>query len=431
MRAFANAINQLLDVPSTDPDDARRRKLLNILLSGAGVLGFLALMVTVAADIAGHGQDIATYSACLALLVTTIIIFVINRYGAGWLASTLFLLFLIAALPFADSPQEVAEGRSLLMFAIPIMMGSVLLPPYASFIIAGLSGLVIAGIALSLQLVPNPFAILVFFWLALVSWLAARSLERALRDLRTLNLELEDRAERLQEMDRLKSQFMANMSHELRTPLNAILGFTQVVLMGIDGPLTEAQRTDLTAVHENSQHLLGLVTNVLDITRVQTGEGLDLAFASVNLKPLIEDIMSAATALVEDKPIELHQEVQPDLPSVWGDESRLQQVILNFLSNAAKFTDAGSITLRAWGDAEQVTVSVVDTGVGIAPEHQAIIFEEFRQVDGSLSRKAGGTGLGLPISRHLVEEHGGRIWVESAPGEGSTFSFTIPINPPQ
>jgi CheY-like chemotaxis protein/anti-sigma regulatory factor (Ser/Thr protein kinase) len=141
--------------------------------------------------------------------------------------------------------------------------------------------------------------------------------------------------------------------------------------------------------------------------------------------------MSAATALVEDKPIELHQEVQPDLPSVWGDESRLQQVILNFLSNAAKFTDAGSITLRAWGDAEQVTVSVVDTGVGIAPEHQAIIFEEFRQVDGSLSRKAGGTGLGLPISRHLVEEHGGRIWVESAPGEGATFSFTVPINPPQ
>jgi len=242
--------------------------------------------------------------------------------------------------------------------------------------------------------------------------------------------ELQDTAEQLQEMDRLKTQFLANMSHELRTPLNAIIGFSRVILKGIDGPLTENQKVDLTAIYENGQQLLALINNVLDLSKIQAGK-MEIFVAPVDLKPVLHSVLSTATALVADKPIELCQEVQPDLPLVQGDEMLLRQVILNLVSNAANFTQVGSITLRAWADAEQVTVSVTDTGVGIAPEHQAFIFEEFRQVDGSLTRRAGGTGLGLAISRHLVEEHGGHIWVESTPGEGSTFSFTVPLHSPQ
>jgi len=239
---------------------------------------------------------------------------------------------------------------------------------------------------------------------------------------------LQETAEKLQEMDRLKTQFLANMSHELRTPLNAIIGFSRVILKGIDGPLTENQKVDLNAIYENGQQLLALINNVLDISKIQAGK-MELTFAYVDLQPVIRSVMSTAVALVKDKPIELHEEVQPNLPRVWGDEMRLRQVLVNLISNAAKFTERGSITLRAWADAEQVTVSVTDTGIGIAPEHQALIFEEFRQVDASLTRQAGGSGLGLAICRHLVEEQGGRIWVESALGEGSTFSFTIPLRP--
>jgi len=238
--------------------------------------------------------------------------------------------------------------------------------------------------------------------------------------------ELQRTAAQLKEMDQIKSHFLANMSHELRTPLNAIIGFSRVILKGIDGPLTENQQTDLTAIYENGQQLLSLINNVLDISKIAAGK-MDITFAPVDLQPVIQSVMSTAVALVKDKPIELRQEVQPDLPIIEGDETRLRQVILNLVSNAAKFTEVGSIIVRAWADTEQVTVSVTDTGIGIAPEHQGLIFEEFRQVDGSLTRRAGGTGLGLPISWHLVEEHGGRMWVESALGEGSTFSFTVPL----
>ncbi len=198
--AALSKIIQLLDVPSLDPDDARRRKLVNILLLGLAIVGVLALVATVVADIASAGtvwesnQDrLTAYIGISATLVGVGIIFAINRYIAGWLASTLLLLLLTAAAAFSDAPEEVAGGRGLLVFAIPIMMGSVVLRPYASFIMAGLSSLALSAIALGLGWVPNPFATLVFFMIAVVSWLAAQTMERALKDLRTLNVELDQR----------------------------------------------------------------------------------------------------------------------------------------------------------------------------------------------------------------------------------------------
>ena len=198
MMNVMKTIRQLLDVPSTDPDDQRRRRLLNILLLGIAALTLLSLSVTTVYDITvGVGEPEATllYGGSLALLVSLAITFAINRYGPGWLASSLFLLLLTILLAFSDKPQEVADGRTLFAFAIPILIASVVLRPHTSFIMAILVSLLIAAIGLSVQIVPNAFAMIVFFAIALVSWLSARSLEHVLEDLRTINRELDQRVE--------------------------------------------------------------------------------------------------------------------------------------------------------------------------------------------------------------------------------------------
>jgi len=219
-------------------------------------------------------------------------------------------------------------------------------------------------------------------------------------------------AERLKEVDRLKSQFLANMSHELRTPLNSIIGFSRVILKGIDGPITDQQRQDLEAIFNSGQHLLGLINDILDISKIEAGK-MELSFEPTDLGEIIRGVMSTAIALVKDKPVELQQSVPADLPTIIADSRRVRQVLLNLVSNAAKFTDRGFIRVEARVDGDFVTISVSDSGIGIPPEKLPRIFEAFTQVDASPSRKYGGTGLGLTISKSFVELHGGKIWVES------------------
>jgi signal transduction histidine kinase/putative methionine-R-sulfoxide reductase with GAF domain/ActR/RegA family two-component response regulator len=252
-------------------------------------------------------------------------------------------------------------------------------------------------------------------------------------------------AERLAEVDRLKSQFLANMSHELRTPLNSIIGFSRVILKGIDGPLTDLQSQDLASINNAGQHLLGLINDILDMARIEAGK-MELVLDEVDLHDTINGVMSTTMALVKDKTVRLVQDVAPGLPRVRADSMRVRQVFLNLLSNAAKFTDSGTITLRARpmeavgpysGRLEPfVEISVIDTGTGIARGDMPKLFEPFSQVDASATRKAGGTGLGLSICRQLVELHSGRIWAESELGKGSTFTFILPVGqlegaPPQ
>ncbi len=240
-----------------------------------------------------------------------------------------------------------------------------------------------------------------------------------------------DTAERLREVDRLKSQFLANMSHELRTPLNSIIGFSRVILKGIDGPVTDQQQEDLEAIHNSGQHLLGLINDILDISKIEAGK-MELSFGPVDVEEVIEGVMSTAIALVKDKPVDLQHTVSDDLPTIEADERRVRQVLLNLVSNAAKFTDEGFIRVEAELDADedQVIVSVADTGSGIPQEKIQEIFQPFTQVDGSSTRKHGGTGLGLAITNSFVEMHGGKLWVDSKVGEGSTFYFSLPIERP-
>jgi signal transduction histidine kinase/CheY-like chemotaxis protein len=237
---------------------------------------------------------------------------------------------------------------------------------------------------------------------------------------------LAETAEELRESDRFKTQFLANMSHELRTPLNSIIGFSRVMLKGIDGPLTEHQAADLTSIYNSGQHLLTLINSILDMSKIEAGK-IELTFEEVSLHDILEAVIGTTRALVKDRPIELRTQVPRDLPTVWADTQRVRQVLLNLMSNAAKFTEEGSISLKAEAGKEYVTLSVADTGIGINPEAQSRLFIPFQQVDGSTTRRAGGTGLGLAISRSFVEMHGGDIQVESEPGQGSTFSFTLPI----
>jgi signal transduction histidine kinase/CheY-like chemotaxis protein len=235
----------------------------------------------------------------------------------------------------------------------------------------------------------------------------------------------------MRETDRVKSQFLANMSHELRTPLNSIIGFSRVILKGIDGPVTELQQQDLTAIYNSGQHLLSLINDILDLAKIEAGK-MELAYDEVNMSDVTSSVLSTMSGLVKDKPITLKKVIEPNLPAVRADAIRVRQVMINLLSNAAKFTDEGDIVVDVGvkpgpTGRMELQVSVIDTGPGISPDDQAKLFQAFSQVDDSPTRKTGGTGLGLSICQHLINMHGGRIWVDSEVGKGSTFSFTLPL----
>jgi len=246
----------------------------------------------------------------------------------------------------------------------------------------------------------------------------------------SLYRDAQETAEKLKEVDHLKNQFMANMSHELRTPLNSIIGFSRVMIKGIDGPLTEMQQTDLTAIYESGRHLLNLLNDILDISKINAGK-MDVFFEPTDLQEMIPSVMSTAMGFVKGKPIKLMTDVPEDLPTVVADTRRIRQVLTNLLSNAGKYTEEGFIKISATYDDYQVIVSVQDTGIGIPAEGLHAVFEQFEQVDSSSTRRYQGTGLGIPLSREFVRLHGGDIWIQrTAVGEGTTFSFSLPIGGP-
>jgi signal transduction histidine kinase len=238
--------------------------------------------------------------------------------------------------------------------------------------------------------------------------------------------EIEDKSRQLEVASQHKSQFLANMSHELRTPLNAILGYTELILDAIYGEPPAKMRTVLERVQSNGKHLLGLINDVLDLSKIEAGQ-LTLSLADYSIKGVVQSVFAAVESLAQEKKLALKIELPSDLPAAHGDERRLTQVLLNLVGNAIKFTDEGEVAIRASAANGAYTLSVCDTGPGIPPGDQAKIFEEFQQADSSATKKKGGTGLGLSIARRIIELHGGRIWVESEVGKGATFSFTLPV----
>ena len=559
---ISDSLNRFMDVPSNDPDDARRRKLLNILLAGSMGLTLLSIVFGVVSLASPSGlsqaerNDLVVLLYTNALLVVGISVFyLINRYVAGTLAGFLFLLFLLVSLSFSDSPAELANGRSLFVYMIPVVMASVLLRPASVFVFAFLSSSAIYLIGNVANVEPNWFAMGGSFFLAIISWLSARSLEQALKDLRSTNLNLDKLVEqktselaatlsrelilagrnqailnsiadgvivfdeenrsilanpalseltdipagqllsrsmtefiqnealsgsrntlktlfenpqqnvtgvrvnwlnktlsasiaRVQdshannigtvavfhditrevELEKMKDTFMGIVSHELRTPLNAVLGYAEMLKEGVYGAVNDKQANIADRVMTNTRRLLAIVTDLLDQAQIQSGK---LKIRMVSCKPaeMLETLHGVMDQIAADKGIEFITELDPQLPPVlMGDPERLQQVMVNLANNAVKFTEQGSVKTKLLRlDEANWQIITTDTGGGIPLEAQEYIFESFRQVEGSATRKHGGVGLGLSIVKQLVERMKGRITLESEQGKGSTFTITLPI----
>jgi signal transduction histidine kinase len=239
--------------------------------------------------------------------------------------------------------------------------------------------------------------------------------------------EIQDKSRQLEIANQHKSEFLANMSHELRTPLNAIIGFSEVLLERLFGDLNEKQDDYLKDIHSSGRHLLNLINDILDLSKVEAGR-MELDLSTFDLPTAITNAMTLIRERAQNHGITMAQHVAPELGDIVADERKFKQILLNLLSNAVKFTpDGGRIEVKAHGTGDNLVVAVHDTGIGIAPEDQEAVFEEFRQVGRNYTSKQEGTGLGLALTRRFVELHGGRISVASKPGEGSTFTFTLPL----
>jgi signal transduction histidine kinase len=559
-----NILFKLLDVPSSDADDARRRKLLNILLISLGFLALIGIIVIGLLTISGlMGNDPGIeliFVTNSVLLVGVIIIFTINRFWSGLIASSIFLFLLVIVLAFSDTPQEVAHGRTTFYFVIPVIIASVLLRSYASFILAALSSVVIAGVALSISASPDPTPMFGFFAVALVSWLSSRSLEQALRELRTTNAELdqrvadrtselsdalsreqaeasrrqailqgiadgvvvlnnsgevimcnmatsrlldtpidqimnhhieeilntsflsdEDRQILLQtinksdatmapmrirwdkrtlsvkaapvrdaqshaignvavlrdftreaEVEEMKNTFVSMVSHELRTPLNAILGYSEMLRDAIYGAVNDKQANAADRILKNSKRLLDIVSDLLDKAQIEAGH-LSLSYVIFQTPELVENMHSVMDKISADKGLTLTSSISPDMPETLNnDPERLQQILVNLVNNAIKFTNKGGVNVRVYYVTEEHwAFDVTDTGPGIAIEDQKYIFDPFRQIEGTATRAHGGIGLGLSIVKRIVDLMGGRIFVQSTVGQGTTFTVILPFEPPQ
>ncbi len=559
-----HSIGRLLAIPTTDPDDARRRKLLTVILLVVATftlflfVGSVLVVITHLSQGRAIADDISLlFIASLGMLIGSVVIFVINRAWSGEVASALFLVLLVLIATFSDQAVQVVDGRGLFIFAIPILMASMILRPYASFFVAALSSVAIALIGISIGYAPNIPAMIGFFSVALVSWLSARTLEQALADLRATNRDLDrrvamrthDLAEALirvqtesgkiqailesiadgvivfdmnrtaavanpaithllglppedilghsimtlteqhmadtdrekmaallqggvhepsaklrwdnktlsvsfapildgsehhsgmvvvfrdftreAELDRMKSTFVSMASHELRTPLNAILGYTDMLKVGVYGALSDDQQNALERIAANTKRMLGLVNNLLDQAQIEAGK-LTLYTGPFAIHDLLADLEATMGVLAISKGVEFSYTVE-NLPDVLlGDPQRLNQILVNLVGNAIKFTDQGYVRVRAYrSDETHWALQVSDTGAGIPKEAHSYIFEAFRQVDDPITRKYTGSGLGLSIVKQLTTLMGGEITLVSDVGQGSTFTIILPLNPIQ
>jgi signal transduction histidine kinase len=243
--------------------------------------------------------------------------------------------------------------------------------------------------------------------------------QQAATDLRRLN-------DQLAQASRAKSEFLANMSHELRTPMNAILGFTEMLRDGLYGDVPAELEEPLADIQTNGRHLLALINDVLDLSKIEAGR-MELALQEYSVQEVVDSVRASLRSLAADKGLDFVTEVAPGLPAAYGDAKRITQCLLNLAGNALKFTRQGRVEIAAERQDGQLVFRVTDTGIGIPKDELENVFGEFRQVDATVTREFGGTGLGLSITKKFIEMHGGRIWVESEPGQGSTFWFSIPL----
>ena len=442
--------------------DLRTESLRSVILVTAVVAYLWACWVVW--PITGANAPPEAWLGVVALILGAVVGYALKRCDV-----TLSSLVLIAALMVANGCAMSAFGGHVTpyLFAPSVIFASLLLGQRALFIAAASASGMVVYIGLArLGWPPGELVgpVCVILLTAFASWLSARNLYTALEWSRNSRIEAQRKAEQArdrqaelqrtlkaldeasyrirrmnyqlallrdqaEEARRLKSQFAANISHELRTPLNLIVGFTELMFQSPEyygAKLPSSYLRDLGIVYRNARHLQDLVDDVLDLSRIEAAR-MGLLLEKTDPAELIREVVDTARSLVESRGLALHLQIPEELPRLWIDPVRVRQVLFNLLNNAARFTEEGSVTVRAEVADGSLLVSVEDTGVGIAPQDIPKVFEEFRQLDGSTRRRHDGAGLGLAISKHFVQLHGGRIWVESEPGKGSKFSFTLPL----
>ncbi len=414
-----------------------------------------------------HGAVLGGLTMAISLLAWRLT-YLSHWVGAWWLVAGCAAVNLLAL-------QWYPLESVVLLLALPAGLATLLLGLRSGALVAAFLSLIMLGKAqLLLPLPTSPLrggtqiAALVATWgtLALV-WISSQPVQRAIEwpwvsyerarrlleeareqrmelkqvqeDLYQANQELARLSDRLkamaqaaEEARRVKEEFVANVSHELRTPLNMIIGFSEMITQApqvYGAELPPALLADIAAIQRNSQHLASLVDDVLDLSQIEAGR-MALSKEWASIQEIIEAAVSAVQPLFESKGLSLEIEVPPDLPALFCDSMRIRQVMLNLLSNAGRFTEKGGVQVRAWREGEDIVVSVADTGPGIALEDQERLFEPFQQLDGSIRRRHGGSGLGLSISKRFVEMHKGRMWLESEVGVGTTVYFSLPLSLP-
>jgi signal transduction histidine kinase len=239
-----------------------------------------------------------------------------------------------------------------------------------------------------------------------------------------LNKQLAQKHAELEQANRMKTQFLTNMSHELRTPLNSIIGYTELVINGTYGALNDTQHDRLEKVIRNGHNLLGLINDVLDLSKIDGGRVV-LERRSIPTAPLLDSVLATVEPLALRKGITVERQFN-DAPPLYADENRVRQIMTNIVANAVKFTDKGHVTVRAFGEGSTVQLEITDTGIGIPPDQYDAVFAEFQQLDNSTTRRHEGSGLGMAITKKLVELHGGQIWLESVLDQGTTFYVRMP-----
>jgi signal transduction histidine kinase len=250
----------------------------------------------------------------------------------------------------------------------------------------------------------------------------------AIENVRLFN-EIQDKSRQLESANKHKSEFLANMSHELRTPLNSIIGFSEALAERYFGELNEKQAEYVDDINTSGKHLLSLINDILDLAKVEAGR-MELDVSEFDLPAALQNALTLMRERAQTHGISLTLAADASLGQLQGDERKFKQIMLNLLSNAVKFTpDGGHVAVHARANADSIEIAVSDTGIGIAPQDHEAVFEEFRQVGRDYADKQEGTGLGLALARRCIELHGGRIWLESTPGKGSTFTFTLPVCP--
>ena len=553
------ALKSYLIPRKDDPDEIRKRGLVRILAIGLLALSLFAFLAVAVYLILNPDEwqsadnPLALASAGVAFIVA-LGIYQINKKSSR-LSSFMLLLLLVAVSVFSDTPDQVANGRSLFLFTLPIAISSLILLPPASFLFAALSSIMVIILSLSIGIFPNMPAMLGFFMLALVSWLSARSLEQAVNELRSINANLDrvviERTQALAEslerekveagrnqailnsiadgvivfdrkwnatmanpaikamleiplelingknfreliehpklqprsrgllyamiehetqpvgfriewggktlsvsaaqvynnrgdnigtvtvfrdftreaeVERLKSTFVAIVSHELRTPLNAVLGYAEMFKETIYGPMNEKQINMADRIMKNTQRLLGLINDLLDQAQMEAGK-LTIKMAPLRPAELLDNLHGVMDKTASDKGLRLTSEIDDNLPeSLNGDAARLQQILVNLVNNAVKFTDQGSVNVRLFYPTEhRWGIEVTDTGRGIPEAELPHIFDTFRQVEGTTTRVHGGFGLGLSIVKQLIGLMNGEIRVQSTIDVGTTFIITLPL----